>query len=91
MDKRVKAPLAAWIACACALVGLALVAYGIDAAQRLDADLLARFADHRGSDVGTVARGIVKLGDPLPLLLDAGARRAGSRCGDGGRSTPSPR
>jgi membrane-associated phospholipid phosphatase len=67
--KSVKAPLAAWLACAGALILLALVAYGIDAAQRLDANLLARFAVHRGSDLGTPARGIVRLGDPLPLLL----------------------
>lgn len=69
MDRSVKAPLAAWVACACALIGLALVAYGLGAAQRLDADLLARFAGHRGSAVGSAARGIVNLGDPLPLLL----------------------
>ncbi len=39
MARSVKAPLAAWISCAGALVGLALVAYGIDAAQRADATL----------------------------------------------------
>jgi membrane-associated phospholipid phosphatase len=66
--KSVKAPLAAWLACAGALVLLALVAYGIDAAQRLDADLLARFAVHRGSRLGDVAHLFVRFGDPLPLL-----------------------
>jgi membrane-associated phospholipid phosphatase len=67
--KSVKAPLAAWLACAGALALLALVAYGIDPAQRLDADLLSRFAVHRGSGLGTVAHGLVHFGDPLPLLL----------------------
>jgi membrane-associated phospholipid phosphatase len=67
--KSAKAPLAAWLACAGALILLALVAYGIDAAQRADASLLARFAALRESDLGTLARGLVHLGDPLPLLL----------------------
>jgi membrane-associated phospholipid phosphatase len=67
--RSVKAPLAAWIGCALALVLLALVAYGIDPAQRLDADLLSRFAAHRDGGAGTLARALVHLGDPLPLLL----------------------
>jgi membrane-associated phospholipid phosphatase len=71
--KSAKAPLAAWLACAGALVLLALVAYGIDAAQRLDADLLARFAVHRGSGFGDLAQLLVIFGDPLPLLLMLGA------------------
>jgi membrane-associated phospholipid phosphatase len=65
--KRVGAPLAAWIACAGALVGLALVAYGIDAAQRADATLLTKFIARDGS-VGSLADVIAHLGDPLPLL-----------------------
>jgi membrane-associated phospholipid phosphatase len=65
--KRVGAPLAAWIACACALVGLALVAYGIDAAQRADATLLTKFIARDGS-LGSLAEAIAHLGDPLPLL-----------------------
>jgi membrane-associated phospholipid phosphatase len=47
---------------------LTLVAYGIDAAQRLDADLLARLSAREGSVPGTVAGAVVHLGDPLPLL-----------------------
>jgi membrane-associated phospholipid phosphatase len=66
--KSVKAPLAAWIACAGALVGLALVAYGIDAAQRADATLLSKFIARDGT-FGTPAETIAHLGDPLPLLV----------------------
>jgi membrane-associated phospholipid phosphatase len=65
--KRVRAPLAAWIACAGALVGLALVAYGIDAAQRADATLLSKFIARDGS-FGSPADFIAHLVDPLPLL-----------------------
>jgi len=65
--RSVKAPLAAWIACAAALVGLALVAYGIDAAQRADATLLTKFIAREGS-VGPLADAVAHLGDPLPLL-----------------------
>lgn len=67
MARSVKAPLAAWIACAAALVGLALVAYGIDAAQRADATLLTKFIAREGS-VGPLADAVAHLGDPLPLL-----------------------
>lgn len=67
MAKRVGAPLAAWIACAAALVALALVAYGIDAAQRADATLLAKFIARDGS-LGSLADPIAHLADPLPLL-----------------------
>jgi membrane-associated phospholipid phosphatase len=70
---RVKAPLAAWIGCATALVLLALVAYGIDAAQRADATLLTKFIAREGT-VGPLAEAIAHLADPLPLLaLLAGA------------------
>jgi membrane-associated phospholipid phosphatase len=65
--KRVGAPLAAWIACACALVLLALVAYGIDVAQRADAALLNRFIAREGT-AGSLAGLVAHLGDPLPLL-----------------------
>lgn len=67
MAKRVGAPLAAWIACAAALVGLALVAYGIDAAQRADATLLAKFIAREGT-LGALAGFVAHLADPLPLL-----------------------
>jgi membrane-associated phospholipid phosphatase len=65
--KRIGAPLAAWIACAGALVLLALVAYGIDAAQWADATLLTKFIALDGS-LGSLAEVIAHLGDPLPLL-----------------------
>jgi membrane-associated phospholipid phosphatase len=68
VTRSVKAPLAAWLACAGALVGLALVAYGIDAAQRADATLLAKFIARDGT-FGSPADSIAHLGDPLPLLL----------------------
>jgi membrane-associated phospholipid phosphatase len=66
--KRVRAPLAAWIACAGALVGLALVAYGIGAAQRADATLLSKFIARDGS-FGSLADFIAHFADPLPLVL----------------------
>jgi membrane-associated phospholipid phosphatase len=66
--KRVRAPLAAWIACAGALVGLALVAYGVNAAQHADAVLLTKFTARDGS-LGWLAELIAHLGDPLPLVL----------------------
>jgi membrane-associated phospholipid phosphatase len=65
---RVKAPLAAWIGCAAALVLLALVAYGIDAAQRADASLLTRFMA-RDESFGSLAEVIAHCADPLPLLV----------------------
>ena len=68
MVRSVKAPLAAWLACAGALVLLALVAYGIDAAQRADATLLSKFISLEDSPAGSLARVLVHLGDPLSLL-----------------------
>jgi membrane-associated phospholipid phosphatase len=67
--RNVKAPLSAWIACAGALVLLAMVAYGIDAAQHADATLLAKFVAYRDSGVGSLANLIAHLADPLSLLL----------------------
>jgi membrane-associated phospholipid phosphatase len=69
--KRVKAPLAAWVACAGALVGLAMVAYGIDAAQRADATLLNHFIND-GARLYPTADTVAHLGDPLPLVLMLG-------------------
>jgi membrane-associated phospholipid phosphatase len=66
--RRIGAPLAAWLACAAALVMLALVAYGIDSAQHADATVLARLIAHQGSVAGSAAGVIVHLGDPLALL-----------------------
>ena len=92
MARSVKAPLAAWLACAGALILLALVAYGIDAAQRADANLLARFAAlATDRELGTLARGLVHLGDPLPLLLMLAARLRDRALASAARSTPSPR
>jgi membrane-associated phospholipid phosphatase len=66
--RSVKAPLAAWIACAGALMLLALVAYGIDAAQRADATLLTKFIARDDTGAGSLADLLVHFGDPLPLL-----------------------
>jgi membrane-associated phospholipid phosphatase len=66
--RRIGAPVAAWLACAGALVMLALVAYGIDGAQHADATLLARLIAHQGSAAGSLAEVLAHLGDPLPLL-----------------------
>ncbi len=68
MAARVKAPLAAWLACAGALILLALVAYGIDAAQHADATLLAKLIAGEESSAGSLANSIAHLADPLPLL-----------------------
>jgi membrane-associated phospholipid phosphatase len=65
---RVKAPLAAWLACAGALVLLALVAYGINAAQHADATLLAKLIARQDSSAWTVTNAIAHLVDPAPLL-----------------------
>ncbi|HET6997313.1 MAG TPA: phosphatase PAP2 family protein [Solirubrobacterales bacterium] len=69
MERRVKAPLAAWASCALALALLALIAYGIDAAQRTDASLRERFIARGDSGLDSLANVIVHLGAPLPLLL----------------------
>jgi membrane-associated phospholipid phosphatase len=66
--RRIGAPLAAWLACAGALVMLAVVAYGIDRAQHADATLLAKLAARQGSPAGSLADVLAHLGDPLPLL-----------------------
>jgi membrane-associated phospholipid phosphatase len=69
--KSVKAPIAAWLACVGALVALALLVNGVDAAQRLDAHVLARVVVPERSPTAILANAIVHLGDPLPLLLMA--------------------
>jgi membrane-associated phospholipid phosphatase len=66
---RIKAPLAAWLACAGALVLLALVAYGIDAAQHADATLLAKLVARHDSSASTIANAIADLADPAPTLV----------------------
>ena len=69
MAKSIKAPLAAWLACVFALVLLALLVNGVDAAQRLDATLLVRVVVPERSAPAILANAVVHLGDPLPLLL----------------------
>jgi membrane-associated phospholipid phosphatase len=58
----------ACLACAGGFVFLAALAYGSDAAQRLDAAVLARLAES-GSRSGSVAAGVAQLGNPAALLL----------------------
>jgi membrane-associated phospholipid phosphatase len=67
--RNVRAPLAAWIACAGALVLLVLFVYGIDAAQRADATLLAKLIADQRSGARSLASLIAHLADPLSLLL----------------------
>ncbi|HSS04744.1 MAG TPA: phosphatase PAP2 family protein [Solirubrobacterales bacterium] len=69
MAGHVKAPLAAWLACAGALVLLALVAYGINAAQHADATLLAKLIARQDSAAWSVTNAIAHLADPAPLLV----------------------
>jgi membrane-associated phospholipid phosphatase len=68
MPESVKRPLAGWLACVAALIGLTLAAYGVDPFQRLDATALSRFAAHQASRLGSLAELIAHLADPLPLL-----------------------
>jgi membrane-associated phospholipid phosphatase len=58
----------ACLACAGGFVFLAALAYGSDAAQHLDAAVLARLIEP-GSRTGSLAAGIAHLGDPGALLL----------------------
>jgi membrane-associated phospholipid phosphatase len=67
MAKRIGAPAAAWLACAGSLVLLALIAYGVDAAQRLDAQVLAHLSA-REESLGAIAEPVAHIADPLPLL-----------------------
>jgi membrane-associated phospholipid phosphatase len=69
MAKRVRGPVAAWLACAGALVLLTLVAYGVGHAQRLDATALSDLSVPGGSTAGSLAEAVAFLADPLPLLL----------------------
>lgn len=69
MAKSVRGPVAAWLACAGALVLLTLVAYGVGHAQRLDATALSDLSAPPGSTTASLAEAIAFLADPLPLLL----------------------
>lgn len=71
MPRNARAPLTACLACAGGFVFLAALAYGSDAAQRLDAAVLARLTES-GSRSGSVTAGIAHLGDPVVLLLMLG-------------------
>lgn len=67
MGRNARAPLVGCLACTAGFVFVVALAYGAGAAQHYDVALLARFAE-RGSRTGSVAAGIVHLGDPLALL-----------------------
>lgn len=69
MAGNARAPLAAAIACAGALVVLAALALGFDPVQRLDAAVLARAIAAPGSGAETLAAGLARLADPPALLL----------------------
>lgn len=73
MARNVRAPLAGCLACAVGFAILAVLVHRSDSVQHLDAVLLGYFAE-RGSRTGSVAAGIVLLGDLgalLPLLAIA--------------------
>jgi len=67
--KSVKAPVAAWFACACGLVLLAVAIYKVGLVERLDADLLQRLVVRRDSGTFTVADAFAHMADPLPLIV----------------------
>jgi membrane-associated phospholipid phosphatase len=68
MAKSIKAPVTAWLGCACALVLLVLAAYRLGPVERLDASLLSRLVAQRGSSTVSIAEVFVHLADPLPLI-----------------------
>jgi membrane-associated phospholipid phosphatase len=67
--KSVKAPVAAWFACACGLVLLAIAIYKVGVVERLDADLLGSLVIQRGSGAFRVANLFAHMADPLPLVV----------------------
>lgn len=70
MARNVRAPLAGCLACAAGFAVLAILIHKSGSVQHLDAVLLGHFAE-RGSRTGSLAAGIVLLGDLgalLPLL-----------------------
>lgn len=69
MAARIKAPVLASVACAAALVPLALAIYALGPAEHLDAALLVRTSAHVGPAGAQLAEAIARLADPLPLLL----------------------
>jgi len=69
MAGNVRAPLAASLACAGALVFLAALALGFDPVQRIDAAVLARAIAAPGSSTESLAAGLARLADPPALLF----------------------
>ena len=73
MARNVRVPLAGCVACAAGFLVLAVLVHESSSVQHLDAVVLGRLAE-RGSRAGSVAEGIVLLGDVgalLPLLAVA--------------------
>lgn len=68
MANRVKAPLAACLFCAVALVVLVVLAYASAPVERLDGSLLVKLGVEQESRFHSLASGIAHLADPLPLL-----------------------
>jgi membrane-associated phospholipid phosphatase len=68
MVQRAKAPLAACLGCALALVALTYLAYEVGPGVRLDAHLLDDVSEHQVT-LGGLANALVHLGDPLAVLL----------------------
>jgi membrane-associated phospholipid phosphatase len=65
--RNAKAPLAGWFVCTAGLVVVALFAYDVAFAQRVDASVLARLVAERGSHAESLATGLTFFGD-LPAL-----------------------
>ena len=68
MARSVKGPLAGWLACTAGLVVVALLAYDVAFAQRVDASVLTRLVVERGSGRESLASFLTFFGD-LPALL----------------------
>lgn len=68
MARNVKAPLAGWFVCTAGLVVVALFAYDVALAQRVDASVLTRLVVERGSGRESFASFLTFFGD-LPALL----------------------
>jgi membrane-associated phospholipid phosphatase len=68
MARNVKAPLAGWFVCTACLVVVALLAYDVALAQRVDASVLARLVVEGGSRAESLASFLTFFGD-LPALL----------------------
>ena len=69
MVSRVKAPLAACIACGGALLVVVLLAYAFGPAETLDTKLLIHFGAPQSTNTYEAAQGLARLADPLPLLV----------------------